>query len=211
MPRSHTTPIEPLPGLPRERQAVAAPLLKRMLEALKQLVSEAPLELLQQAAAAPSGVGSTATLVAHLPAASPRLAAGDPEAAAVARAAQVKQSLLESVATYSTLEVADLLGISSEAIRKRRLAGKLLALPFAGDWRFPAWQFTSPASGKGHGTLVGLEQVLAALPTKSPWVRLELLTTTLDGESSSTIVGMLQAGDVEEAIQIVASYGEHGA
>ena len=201
----------PRPRLTREKQAVAAPLLARMISALSELVAEAPMEVLQRAAEAPSGAGSAASLVAHLSAASPRLAAADPEAAAVARAAEFKQSLLESVPTYSTAQVATLLGISTEAVRKRRVAGKLLAVPLASDWRFPAWQFASPSSASRHGTIPGLERVLAALPIQNPWAQLDLLTARLDGYEARNIVGLLEAGAVDDAARIVAAYGDHGA
>jgi hypothetical protein len=190
---------------------VAAPLLARMVSALSELVAEAPMEVLQRAAEAPSGAGSAASLVAHLSVASPRLAAADPEAAAVARAAELKQSLLESVPTYSTAEVATLLGISAEAVRKRRLAGKLLAVPLASDWRFPAWQLASASSASRHGTIPGLERVLAALPMQNPWARLDLLTAPLDGNGARNIVGLLETGAVDEAVGIVVAYGDHGA
>jgi hypothetical protein len=197
--------------LTREKRAVAVPLLARMVSALSELVAEAPMEVLQLAAEAPSGAGSAASLVAHLSVASPRLAAADPEAAAVARAAEFKQSILESVPTYSTAEVASLLGISTEAVRKRRLAGKLLAVPLASDWRYPAWQLASPSSSSRHGTIPGLERVLAALPMQNPWARLDLLTVPLDGNGSQSVVGLLEAGAIDEAVGIVQSYGEHGA
>jgi hypothetical protein len=199
------------PKLTREKQAVATPLLARMVSALSELVAEAPMEVLQRAAEAPSGAGSAASLVAHLSLASPRLAAADPEAAAVARAAEFKQSLLTSVPTYSTAEVATLLGISAEAVRKRRLAGKLLAVPLASDWRFPAWQFASPSSSSRHGTIPGLERVLAALPMQNPWAQLDLLTAPLDRHGAQSIVGLLESGAADEAAGVVAAYGDHGA
>ena len=209
MPRP--TPRPTIPSLSREKRAVAAPLLARMLAALSELVAEAPLEVLQQAAAAPSGAGSAASLVAHLSIASPRLAAADPEAGAVARAAEIKQSMLESIATYSTAEVADILGVSSEAVRKRRIAGKLLAVPLASDWRFPAWQFASPTSSSRHGTIPGLERALLALPMRNPWVKLDLLMAPLDGYETKNLIALLQSGAVDDAIRIVETYGDHGA
>jgi|GEM_PF-1468214 hypothetical protein len=197
--------------LTREKQALATPLLKRMVSALSELVAEAPLAVLQRAAEAPSGAGSAASLVAHLSVASPRLAAADPEAAAVARAAEFKQSVLDSMPTFSTAEVATLLGISAEAVRKRRVAGKLLAVPQASDWRFPAWQFPSPSSSSRHGTIPGLERLLAALPMQNPWAQLDLLTAPLDGYGARSIVGLLEAGAADEAVAMVAAYGDHGA
>jgi hypothetical protein len=200
----------PKPPLPRDREALAKPLLQRMLDALTQLVQEAPLTVLQQASAAPTGAGSAASLLSHLPEASPMLAAVDPEAAAIARAAEVKRSLLGFIPMYSTQEVAVILGFTAEAVRKRRLAGKLLAVPYAEDWRFPVWQFAS-APADARDTLRGLERVLAAMPMQNPWARLELLTAPIDRDDSKSIVDLLKAGAVDEAVEIVAHYGEQGA
>lgn len=200
-----------LPTLPRERAAVAGPLLERLAHAVSMLLAEAPLDVLQQASAAPTGAGSLAELVSNLPDASPRLAAADPEAAAVARAAVLKRQILESVPTFSTEEVAGILGITTEGVRKRRLAGRLLALPSGSDFRYPAWQFT-PTEGEGGSALLpGLEEVLAAMPVESPWVRFDLLTMpTTDGDGRN-VLDLLRAGELDRAIATVAGYGEHGA
>jgi len=208
MPRSASLQVRP--PLPREKDAVAKPLLQRMVDTLTRLVQDAPLDVLQAAAAAPTGAGSAASLLARLPEASVKLAAVDPEAAAVARAAQVKRSLLESIPTYSTQEVANIFGLTPEAIRKRRLAGKLLAVPYLEDWRFPAWQFASTATSASD-SLPGLDRVLAALPTRNPWISLELLVAPIERDDARNVIDLLQAGAVDEAVEIVAHYGEQGA
>ena len=189
----HHAPRMPRAKLSPQRQAVAVPLLARIVSALSDLIAEAPMEVLQRAAEAPSGAGSAASLVAHMSIASPRLAAADPEAAAVARAVEFKQSVLESVSTYSTAEVAALLGISGEAVRKRRLAGKLLAVPVASDWRFPTWQLASSSSSSSQGTVPGLERVLAARPMQNQWAQCARLAAPLEGYGRKSIVGLLEA------------------
>ena len=199
-----------LPGMSRERAAVAAPLMARVMEAVQQLFAEAPLDVLQRASAAPTGAGSLASLVSDLPEASPRLAAADPEASAVARASDVKRQLLESTPTYSTAEVATILGMSTEGVRKRRLADRLLAVPLGSDWRFPAWQF-APSGQPGDSTVTGLERVLAAIPVGNPWVRLELLSAPAEELEGRSVVDLLRAGDVTGALDVVSRYGEHGA
>ena len=199
----HTVPLS-LPPMPREREAVAEPLLARTIEALRRLLASAPLDVLQAASAAPTGAGSLATLVSHLPEISPALAEADPEAAAVARAAEVKRSLFARTPTHGTPEVARLLGLTPEGVRKRRLAGRLLALEHAGDWRFPAWQFTPT------GVLEGLEPALAAIPVANPWVRLELLTAPLADHGNRSALDLLRAGAVDDAVAALATYGEAG-
>ncbi|HEY9449826.1 MAG TPA: hypothetical protein VIQ60_08730 [Gemmatimonadaceae bacterium] len=201
-----------LPTLPRERAAVAEPLLERVTHAVADILAEAPLEVLQRAAAAPTGVGSVAKLISSLPDASPRLAAADPEAAAIARAAVMKQKILASTPTFSTAEVAQILGLTAEGVRKRRLSGRVLALPVGSDFRYPAWQFSKPAAGgrAGGGMLPGLEEVLAAIPAESPWVRFDLLTTRIRGVRKRTVLDLLRSGKTEAAIEAVTAYGEHG-
>lgn len=202
-----------LPALPRERAAVAAPLLRRLVRAMADLVAEAPLDVLQRASAAATGAGSAAELISNLPDASPRLAAADPEAAAIARAAVMKQEILDSTPTFSTGEVARILGLSAEGVRKRRLASRLLALPVGSDFRYPTWQFSKPADAKpgGGAVLAGLEDVLAAIEVESPWVRFDLLTTPIANANGRSVLDLLRSGEKEAAIEAVASYGEHGA
>lgn len=202
-----------LPALPRERAAIAEPLFERITRAVADILAKAPLEVLQRAAAAPTGAGSVAELISSLPGASPRLAAADPEAAAIARAAVMKQEILESTPTFSTAEVAQVLGMTAEGVRKRRLAGRILALHVGSDFRYPVWQFSEPATGgsAGSGMLPGLEEILAAIPSENPWVRFDLLTTRIHGARNKTVLDLLRLGNTEAAIKAAASYGKHGA
>ncbi|MGI9090523.1 MAG: hypothetical protein ACR2GG_05385 [Gemmatimonadaceae bacterium] len=195
----------------REREALMLPLMERMTQAFTTLLADATLEVLQRASAAPTGAGSVAELMSNLPEASPRLAATDPEAAAVARAATVKRDLLESIPSYSTNEVAAILSMSAEGVRKRRTLKKLLAVPYAGDWRFPAWQFVNAGCGEGGSTLPGLEAVLAALPIQNPWIRLDLMMAQDPGSGGLSAADLLRSGSSDLALDIVAGYGEHGA
>lgn len=225
MARDHVSPD--LPALSRERSAIAKPLLERVTRAMAELVAEAPLDALQRASAAATGAGSIAELISRLPSTSPRLAAADPEAAAVARAAVMKREILESIATFSTGEVAGILGITAEGVRKRRLAGKVLALPLGSDFRYPAWQFVTAkpetpvvtgggdvarSIASGGAMLPGLDEVLAAMPVESPWVRYDLLTAVFpDDEEGRSVLGLIRAGKVERARAVVAAYGEQAA
>lgn len=137
--------------------------------------------------------------------------ATDPEAAAVARSAAIKRNLLESIPSYSTDEVAAILSISAEGVRKRRTSRKLLTVPYAGDWRFPARRFVDERSGGGGSTLPGLERVLAAIPVDNPWIRLELVVAPDPGNSGHGAADLLRMGSVDRAVEIVAGSGEHGA
>ncbi|MDQ1485641.1 MAG: hypothetical protein QOJ62_1334 [Actinomycetota bacterium] len=75
----------------------------------------------------------------------PVIRSHDPEiaAAAVARGlAREQATRTELVAdSWSTSEVAALLGVSSAAVTKRRTKSGLVAFLHKGDWRYPRWQF----------------------------------------------------------------------
>ena len=154
---SATDLLHGLPAQTRERAAVAGPLADRMLDALRGLLAEAPLEVLKAAAAARTGAGSLATLVSQLPEADPALAGADPEAAAVARGAAEKRRLLESVPMLGARAVAERLGITPAGVRKARAEERLLAVEFGGEQRYPAFQFGE------HAVRPGVREVLAAL------------------------------------------------
>jgi hypothetical protein len=197
-----------LPGQTRERAAVAEPLADRMLDALRALIAGAPLDVLKAAAAARTGAGSLATLVSHLPEADPALAGADPEAAAVARAAEEKRRLLESVATLSARAAAERLGVTAAGVRKARAEGRLLAVEFAGEQRYPAFQFGEA------GVRPGVREVLAALaavPVAGDWARLDFFTAPDAAEDGRSVAALLAAGEVAAAVAAAHAYGEAGA
>lgn len=197
-----------LPAQTRERAAVTEPLAERMLDALRGLLAGAPLEVLKEAAAARTGAGSLATLVSHLPEADPALARVDPEAAAVARAAEAKRRLLESVPTLATREVADRLGITAAGVRKARVEARVLAVDFRGEQRYPLFQFAE------HGVRAGVREVLAtfdAVPFPGDWARLDFLTAPDAAEDGRSVAALLIDGAVDEAVAVVRGYGDAGA
>lgn len=81
----------------------------------------------------------------------------DPLAPARIRGLRARERLLAAEGgTCSVQEVADLLGLTRQAVDKRRKAGKLLAVTMGKQWHvFPAWQFVP------SGVLPGVEDVLA--------------------------------------------------
>lgn len=193
----------------RERAAVLEPLVRRMRDALDALVANAPLDLLRDASAAQTGAGSIAVVVSRLTEANPALAGADPEAAAVARAAAMKQRLLESIPTLTTAEVAQRLHITEAAVRKARKEGRLLAVEFDGQQRYPAFQL-SP-----DGIRPEMRALLAAfgeVPITSDWIRLDFLTAPNAAEDDGrSIAELLRDGEVDEAVAAIRRYAETGA
>lgn len=205
-------------GVSRERAALARTLARRSHDAVDRLVELAPVALLEEALEAPTGIGGVARLVSGLADVDVSFTAVDPEAGAVARAAQHKTALLERTPTFSTAEAAAALGVRPNSVTKRRLAGKLLALPVAGgDYRYPAFQFTGAPgteAGSDNGVLPGFVDVLQAIPVSNPWVRTQVLTTPVDALDGRTLLDLVRTGrpeDLAEAVEAAARYGEHGA
>jgi hypothetical protein len=152
---------------------------RRRVDALVEKLSEqASDESLAAALEAPSDFGGLARLLSDSAALGVSLETVDPLAEAVARGAEIKQELLrEAGGGWSSPRVAELLGITRQAVDKRRRAGKLLALQTGqGDHVYPVCQF---ADGE---VLPGLDRFLAAFAGGGPWVRLSVLVASTYGE-----------------------------
>jgi 2-keto-3-deoxy-L-rhamnonate aldolase RhmA len=142
-----------------------------------------------------------------LPEALSTLTSSDPLASAKLRGLMVKQQLLEaSGGCISSPQAAEMLGISRQAIDKRRRSGKIIGLP-SGKNRFvyPVWQFTT------GDTLPGLETTLQNLSVRDPWMQIAFMLNgnfRLDGMSP---LEALKQGKLKEVIVAAQMYGEQGA
>jgi hypothetical protein len=117
------------------------------------------------------------------------LRAADPLAPARLRGIAARRRLVDLAGGLLSAEQAgDELGITRQAIEKRRRAGRLLSLLLGRrGYRYPAFQFVD-----GH-TLPGLERVLDALSGRDPWTQVSFFVnrrSDLDGRSP---VQLLQA------------------
>ncbi len=103
-------------------------------------------------------------------------------------------------------EVADRLGISRQAVEKRRNAGKLLAVTLRGSLvGYPAWQFTD------DGVLSGLDEVLSEFHDVSSWTQLVFFlseNSLLDGRRP---LDELRKGNIEGVRRAAGALGEQGA
>ena len=104
-----------------------------------------------------------------------------------------------------TGEVCKLLGVSRETIRKKVDRKQLLALPKGGDRVFPAFQF------QAGDVVPGLDKVLAALDTDSPFVALSFLLSKSPDFNGKSASELLQAGEVEPAVAEARGFLNHGA
>jgi hypothetical protein len=131
----------------------------------------------------------------------------DPLANARLRGIHAKRGLLDAEGgSIAASEVARILGISRQAVDKRRQAGTLLAIRAGGHgYRYPAWQFEE------SGVLDGLERVLKALARHDEWMKLAFFVNSnvrLDDESP---LQRMRRSDVAAVLQAAEAYGEHGA
>lgn len=103
-------------------------------------------------------------------------------------------------------QAAKLLGVTPQAVNKRRTKGVLLGLTMGRrGYLYPVWQFDR------GGTLPGLEAVLTELRNHDPWMQLAFMVNSnlyLDGE---TPLSELQRGRLAEVMRAARSYGEHGS
>lgn len=128
----------------------------------------------------------------------------DPLAEARLRGIVAQEALAAD--SYSAAEVAELLGISRQAVDKRRVEGKLLALdpPKRGN-RYPSWQFGD------RGVVEGLEQVLTALEGHDAWARARFMTSSNARLGGKTPIARLRSGDVAAVVRAAETFAVHGA
>jgi hypothetical protein len=123
----------------------------------------------------------------------------EPLAAARLRGLAARRELIARTGgLLSSAEVAQLLGVGTDAVAKRRQARKLLALP-RGDrgFEYPACQFGP------HGVLPHLDRLLAAMRGIEPWVQLDLLTSPREELSGLTPLQAAARGEVEDGVAAV--------
>lgn len=115
--------------------------------------------------------------------------------------------------TFKVNDVAEILGITRQAVNVRVKKNKLLAFKQNGDFIFPAFQFTD------KGLVSGFEDVMNAFDEEThPMLRLGMLKSPLvlnsEGISKTPIQIMLDGADPEElslAIRAARLFGSHAA
>ena len=131
----------------------------------------------------------------------------EPLAPSFIRGIEAKRRLIEeSGGVLSAEQIAQNLGITGQAVEKRRQAGKLVALTTGRHgYRYPAWQFTD------SGSLPGLEDVLKVLASHDEWMQTAFFVSKNPRLNSRTPIEMLKAGHLQEVLDSAEAYGEHGA
>ena len=127
----------------------------------------------------------------------------DPLAKAKLRGLKLKQQLIEAEGgCASSEEIAEILGISRQAINQRRQRGKLIGLSRGkGKYVYPLWQFTD--TGK---TLAGLEAVLEKLLEVDPWTQVTFFLNPNLRLENKTPLEVLRRGKVEPVVKSAAAF-----
>jgi hypothetical protein len=128
-----------------------------------------------------------------------QLGASGPLAAAAGRGEEHRALLLDRAEPALPVpEVARLLGIDEAGVEGMRATRRLLAVPFRGDWAYPAFQFRDGAA------LPGLNRLLEAHAGKDPWVILDLLLAPDPALNGRAPLEALRDGDAEALSRHVA-------
>lgn len=159
---------------------------------------------LRDAAGAPSDFEA---LLRVLQGIAPPASAGDPLIVARIRGAGMQHRLLsEEGPPLAAQSVADLLGITRQAVNKRRKAGQLIGI-LAGRKRFlyPSWQFTEAS------VLAGLEDVLRQLKNSDPWAQARFFLSGNARLGGARPLDELRKGKLEVVRRAAQAFGEQGA
>jgi hypothetical protein len=134
-------------------------------------------------------------------------ATGEPYREALKRGREARKELLAAEGgVLSGAEVAEILGLSRQAVDKRRRAGRLLGLSTGRRGiAYPAWQFTE------GGVLPGWEDVLADLTDHDPWMQLIFMLTPDMWLDEKVPLTELRRGNLARVQVAARMLGEHGA
>jgi hypothetical protein len=131
----------------------------------------------------------------------------DPLARARLRGVLAQREILDADGgAVSAAEMAKALGITRQAVDKRRKAGQLIALEVGKrGYLYPAWQLGET------GLLNGLASVLASLPEDSPWAIARFFVSGNHRLGGRRPLDVLRKGEVDAVVAAASMFGEHGA
>jgi hypothetical protein len=137
----------------------------------------------------------------------PELERYEPLASPFLQGLQAQQELLkEAGGLMSTEQVAELLGVSRQAVDKRRVNGKLIAIAQGGRGvGYPTCQFANRRS------VTGLDHVLEALSGLDPWMQLTFLVSPNLQLGGRKPIDLMRKGELGLVLEAADCFGEHGA
>jgi hypothetical protein len=178
----------------------------RVLRAFRRLEEDLPATRIDEATAAPTDYLVAVEALSSSPETT-QLIAEDPLIAAKFRGLKRKQQMLEAAGGALTSEqVSEVLGISRQAVDKRRASNQLLALTQGKrGYSYPSFQFED---GK---TVTGLEEVLGELKDLDPWMQMVFFTSPNERLEGKIPLEQLRKELVSEVKAAAGGYGEQGA
>jgi hypothetical protein len=136
-----------------------------------------------------------------------QMQASDPLARAFLNGLDARAQLIEqNGGVFKTEQVSDYLGISPQAVNKRRSSFQLLGLTFRRRGHvFPAWQFDQ------RGTIAGLQEVLLALSEHDEWMQNVFFVSPNTRLGGRRPLDLLRDKKITEVIEAAKDFSQHGA
>lgn len=182
--------------------------LQRSMAAILRIAAAEKEDRLAEAMAAPTDVGTIARALANSEVVGASVTELDPLASLIAKGVEDKQRLIqEAGGLLSVGEVARVRGLTPQAIHKQRRSRKLLSVPYGGEEKFPAIQFTDEGQ-----PVPGLSAVLHALHLEGAWGTLDFLLSPDDELDGLSPIETLKRHPekLEEVVRLASTQGEHG-
>ena len=185
--------------------SVQAAFLRRAMSALERIAANVPTKTLTDALSAPTDAGSLAQLLSRSDIIGSAVTDLDPLVPALARNVEHRQQLLKRAGGVLSAEDAGrTLGITRQAVDKRRRSNTMLAVREGSDWRYPVCQFH-----EGE-VIAGISDVVRGFASAGPWATLDFLLaadTVLGGRSP---LEMLRDGEREAVLRLVRAHESDG-
>ena len=185
--------------------SVQAAFLRRAMSALERIAANAPAKTLTDALSAPTDAGSLAQLLSRSDVLGSSVTDLDPLVPALARNVEHRQQLIKRAGgALSAEDAGRTLGITRQAVDKRRRANTMLAVREGSDWRYPACQFD-----EGE-VIAGIADVVRGFASAGPWATLDFLLapdTVLGGRSP---LEMLRDGERDAVLRLVRANESDG-
>jgi hypothetical protein len=193
----------PLPSRSTARQAF----LERVVNYFTELADTAPEPVIAGALAEPTALATAARALSESVVEERELDDADRQiAAALAAGARYKEELLQRAGgAYTGEQLAELLGISRQAVNDGRKTNLYFGVPTGQGYAYPKLQV-----GK-DGVLKGLRAFLDAFTLPDPWMKLVILIEPSERLGARAPLDAIRQGDVDAAIVVAATYGDHGA
>ncbi|AZO32419.1 DNA-binding protein [Mesorhizobium sp. M1B.F.Ca.ET.045.04.1.1] len=189
----------------RKSDTLQAAFLRRAMSALERMTANASRKTLSEALAAPTDAGSLARLLSQLDVVGSAVMELDPLVPALARNIEHRKLLIERAGgTVSAEDAGRLLGISRQAVDKRRRAEALLAIREGSDWRYPTCQFDKT------DVAAGIADVVRAYASSGPWVALDFLLAPDSALEGHSPIEALKAGNREAVRRLLRGEAQDG-